>query len=388
MDQATSAIRAGLAAACLLSAAGAAGAQATRLAWSSSGPIAGMHCTQLIEGAAPPEFTWRDNFLCADRDIGLRWSPAGPLSGMRCTQIIEGAEPLQYTWRDNYLCLPQTSPVTLAWSPAGPIAGRSCVQIHEGRDPYGWHDNYLCWTEELRRADLLTITEIRNVKPASGLDAAGEFVFGLIGAGLAVAGSGGVSLGDIYSGAKYGVEVGRYLDQAFSGQDDLIVKIDGRTVLPVGRRYQPVQAGEVIRPNLRASIMGAAQLQLVEWDSPSDWDNLGIWVILGGRTYSAEGVLILAPDPDDGSIYAVSYRVEAGRGDPLAVPRAMLCGTNQCEECARLDCAGHPHDNLDRDGDKPDLIRCPAHFTEAGFIEYPQVFENVFLRVCRHMAAR
>lgn len=388
MGHAGSALSAGLAAACLLAAAGGAAAQATRFAWSSSGPIAGMHCTQLIEGAAPPEFTWRDNFLCTDRDIGLRWSPSGPIAGMRCTQIIEGAEPPQFTWRDNYLCLPQGAPVALNWSSSGPIAGESCVQVHEGRDPYSWHDNYLCWTEDLRRADLLTITRIRNVKPASGLDAAGQFVFGLVGAAIAAAGSGGVSLGDLYDGARFGVAVGQYLDRTFSGQDDLIVKIDGRTVLPAQGSYLPVRGGQTIHPNIRVPIIGAAQLQLIEWDGGSDNDNLGIWVILGGRSYSAEDVVIIAPDAEDGSIYLLSYRVDAGGGNPREVPRSMLCGTNQCNECARLDCAGQPYGDLDRDGDQPDLIRCPAHFTAAGFIEYPQVFENVFLRICRHMAAR
>ncbi|MCL4189341.1 MAG: hypothetical protein KJZ85_17215 [Rhodobacteraceae bacterium] len=388
MRQPGSTTRAGMAAACLAAAAGVAEAQATRLAWSSAGPIAGMHCTQVIEGASPLAHTWRDNFLCTSRDIGLRWSSSGPVAGMRCTQIIEGAEPLEHTWRDNYLCLPQDSPVTLSWSSSGPIPGRACVQVHEGRDPYSWHDNYLCWTEELRRADLLTITEIRNIKPASGLDAAGKAVFGIVGAAVAAAGSGGVSLGDLYDGARFGVTVGQYLDRAFSGQDDLIVKIDGRTLLPAQGPYHAMQAGQMIRPNLRASIIGAAQLQLVEWDGGSDNDNLGVLVILGGRDYVARNVVILAPDDEDGSIYLVSYRVEAGKGTAQDVPNAMLCGTNQCNECARLDCAGQPYGDLDRDGDKPDLIRCPAHFTEAGFIEYPQVFENVFLRVCRHMAAR
>jgi hypothetical protein len=77
-------------------------------------------------------------------DHGIRWSNSGPIAGMRCTQIHEGAEPAQHTWDDNYLCVPTSSPLQLAWSSAGPIAGRQCTQIYEDADPHTWNDNYLC----------------------------------------------------------------------------------------------------------------------------------------------------------------------------------------------------------------------------------------------------
>ena len=364
------------------------GAEAqTRLAWSSAGPIGGMVCTQVHEGASPPEHTWRDNYLCADRDIGLRWSSAGPIAGMDCTQIIEGAEPAQYTWRDNYLCLPKGSRISLRWSPQGAIAGMACVQVHEGRDPYGWHDNYLCWTERRQVADLLTITQIRNIKPASGLDAAGKFALGAIGAAAMSAGSGGISVGDLYDGARFGVAVGEFLDRQFSGQDDLIVRIDGRQYLPVlgTQHYFPMQAGQVIQPNLQAAIMGAGTIQLIEWDGGSDNDNLGMLTVLGGRSYSATDIVVVAPDDEDGSIYAVSYRVDAGADNPQAVTPSMMCGTNQCEICRQLDCQNQDRGGMDRDGDKPDLIRCPPQFDEAGFRRFPQaIVEDVYLRICRH----
>jgi hypothetical protein len=348
-----------------------------------------MVCAQIIEGASPIEHTWRDNYLCAERDLGFRWSSSGPIPGMKCTQISEGAEPLQYTWRDNYLCLPQNSPLTLRWSSAGPIDGMACVQVHEGSDPYSWHDNYLCWIESAQRADLLTITKIKNIKPASGLDAAGKFVFGAMSAVVSAAASGTVSVSDLYDSARLGVEVGQFLDRQFSGQDDLIVKIDGRTVLPTDRTYYPMQAGQEIRPNLQASFNGAARLRLIEWDRGSDNDDLGSVTIIGSRDYTGNDIVVLAPDSEDGSIYLVSFRVEVGRGNPQAIVKSMLCGTNQCDECQRLDCSGQPYGELDRDGDKADLLRCPPHFDEMGFITYPQVLvEDVYLRVCRHKAAR
>jgi hypothetical protein len=259
----------------------------------------------------------------------------------------------------------------------------------EGSDPYGWSDNYLCYSEDRRTADLLTITKIKNIKPALGLDSAGKFLFGAIGAAISAIGSGGVSVGDLYSSGKISVQVGEFLDQQFSGQDDLIVKIDGRTYLPSKGPYFPMQGGQVIYPDLRAAIIGAAQFQLIEWDGGSDNDNLGVLTILGGRSYSATDIVVLAPDDEDGSIYLVSYRVDAGLGNPQAVVKSMLCGTNQCDECTRIDCANQPYGELDRDGDKPDLLRCPPHFNEAGFNHYPQVIvEDVYLRICRHKAVR
>ncbi len=362
---------------------------ATRISWSSSGPIAGLVCTQIIEGASPLEHTWRDNYLCTNQDVGLRWSDSGAIAGMKCTQIIEGAEPAQYTWRDNYLCLPQNSRITLRWSPSGRLAGLDCVQMVEGSDPYGWRDNFLCYSEDRRTADLLIITRIKNIKPASGLDAAGQFLFGAIGAAISAIGSGGVSLGDLYGSGKMSVEAGKFLDRQFSGQDDLIVKVDGRTLLPKQGDYFPMQGGQVINPDLRTAIIGAGQLQLIEWDSGSDNDNLGTLTILGGRSYKGTDIVILAPAKEDGSIYLVSYEVVLGLGNPQAVVNSMLCGTNQCNECNRLDCKNQPYGDLDRDGDKPDLLRCPPHFVEAGFNPYPQaIVEDVYLRICRHMAAR
>jgi hypothetical protein len=109
--------------------------------WSSAGAIAGMTCTQLIETADP--HTWNDNYLCSNRDFGLRWSSAGAIAGMLCTQIVEMADP--HTWQDNYLCTPPASPLKLFWSAQNPIAGKTCVQIIETADPDTWNDNYLCY---------------------------------------------------------------------------------------------------------------------------------------------------------------------------------------------------------------------------------------------------
>lgn len=361
--------------------------------WSSSGPISGLQCTQIIEGASPAEHTWRDNYLCTDRDVGLRWSPSGPIAGMQCTQIIEGAEPAEYTWRDNYLCLPISSQISLHWSPSGPIQGLTCVQTHEGRDPYGWHDNYLCYNEQPNYEqpsyiDLLTIIQITNVKPAGGLDAAGQFAFGAIGAAIsagATAATGGtITASSLVDSVKTGVRVGEFLDQQFSGQDDLIVKVDGRTLLPSSGTYFPMQGGQVIWPNIQAAFRGSARISLIEYDSGSDNDDLGGLKVTGGRDYVVTDAVVLAPLEEDGSIYYVTYKVEANRGNPQAIVQSILCGTNQCDECFNPDCSGQPYGELDRDGDLEDLKSCPDAFKTTNYIEYPQfLVDDVYLRVCQ-----
>ena len=48
--------------------------------WSNAGPINGMHCTQILEGADP--HTWKDNYFCHKMgprylNVGMRWHSAG-----------------------------------------------------------------------------------------------------------------------------------------------------------------------------------------------------------------------------------------------------------------------------------------------------------------------
>ena len=74
----------------------------------------------------------------------MRWSFAGPITGMKCTQINEGAEPAEHSWTDNYLCVPDDSSLDFQWSSAGPLATKECIQWLEAADGHTWHDNYLC----------------------------------------------------------------------------------------------------------------------------------------------------------------------------------------------------------------------------------------------------
>lgn len=114
------------------------------ITWSYAGKINGKHCVQINEPSDP--HTWGDNYLCTEKNLGIRWSFAGQISGMRCTQIHETSDP--HTWGDNYLCVPTTSELHFAWSSAGAIAGQNCIKINEPADPHTWDDNFLCFTLE------------------------------------------------------------------------------------------------------------------------------------------------------------------------------------------------------------------------------------------------
>lgn len=106
--------------------------------WSAAGVIPGKICVPIGEVADP--FTWDDNFLCTQRDFGLRWSSGGIIPDMVCTQWLEPSDP--HTWNDNYLCAPVD--LGLRWSSLGPIPGLRCTPINEPADPHTWADNYLC----------------------------------------------------------------------------------------------------------------------------------------------------------------------------------------------------------------------------------------------------
>ncbi len=118
------------------------------LAFSDHGPIPGMACVSVNEGADPA--SWGDNYLCSPQSRGFAWSSAGPIAGMRCTQVSEGLEPPETTWTDNYLCVPTSSPLQLTWSMSGPLLGKACVRWYEPTDPHAWTDNYLCYEEPLK----------------------------------------------------------------------------------------------------------------------------------------------------------------------------------------------------------------------------------------------
>jgi hypothetical protein len=122
----------------------AASCEKIQFTWSFTGPLPPpLVCVQIVEPSDPD--AWSDNYLCTQRDFGLKWSFAGKDPTLPfCTQINEPAEPAAQMWADHYLC----SPVDyhLQWFIAGKPADPTldCVQIVEPSDPDAWGDNYLC----------------------------------------------------------------------------------------------------------------------------------------------------------------------------------------------------------------------------------------------------
>ncbi|MBL8910668.1 MAG: N-acetylmuramoyl-L-alanine amidase [Archangium sp.] len=112
--------------------------------FSCDGPQPAQTCVNLNEPSDPD--TWTDNFLCSATDYGFRWSYTGPIEGMDCTNVSEGAEPLASVWSDNFFCAPKQSPWIISYSSAGPIEGKTCVHLNETVDlANSWGDNFLCF---------------------------------------------------------------------------------------------------------------------------------------------------------------------------------------------------------------------------------------------------
>lgn len=248
--------------------------------------------------------------------------------------------------------------------------------------------------------DLVTITKIKCHKSAGGLDGAAIAGFAALGAtvaglatglvaGSTVMGTGGAgAIGVVavskvaiakaaVSGAGAAVGAAKFLDSKFSGQDDLIVWVDGKKVLPTSGKFQAMNAGQEITPNVTASIKGTGIISLFEYDSGSDNDPLGNLIVQGGSDVTVQDAIVLAPREEDGSVYFVSYKVEKGKGVEADVVMTTLCGTVDSG-------CGINQPDLDRDKDVSDLVPCPERFREAGLVKYPQIWPaaDVYLRRC------
>ena len=259
-------------------------------------------------------------------------------------------------------------------------------------------------------ADLLIIDKIKCVKPAGGLDAAGlvgltaltaALTGGAVFSGTAI-GAGGatfvtaaeISTAASVGGASAGVflEARDFLDEEFSGIDDLIVQVNGKQVFPLDRTFFGMDAGHEINPNIRVSFEQGVRVELIEHDSGSDNDLLANIDIRSdekdlmnpGEDYSIERRVVYSPGDEEGSIYEISYRILRNQGNTDNVTTDLMCGTNQCTECATGICEEQDYSQLDRDGDLEDILSCPFPYEETGFIKFPQfIVDDVYLKKCR-----
>jgi hypothetical protein len=251
-------------------------------------------------------------------------------------------------------------------------------------------------------ADKLIIKSIKAQKTAHGLDSSSKTGFAALGAAIGVAAASAAApataglstFAAIKAGGSGGgaaLAAANLLDGKYSGQDDLIVRVNGRKVWPIGVGFQPMNPGEEIFPNIEASFEFGVRIQLVEYDSGSDDDDLGALDISStfydltdpGADYGKDQVIVLSPSDEDGSIYLITYVVLRNQGDPSQVIKSMICGTAQCNACFNAACVGQQISHLDRDGDLEDLKSCPYPFVTTGFQKFPQfIVDDVYLRVC------
>lgn len=261
-------------------------------------------------------------------------------------------------------------------------------------------------------ADKLVIEKIECKRVATGIDnwskagiaAVGGFIAGgavmLIG-GTTVVATGGAAVGTIpvtlgavagaaASGSSAAVAALTFMDGPTSGQDDLIVNVNGKKVIPSSGNYKAMEAGDIIYPEVSVDFDKGCEIQLIEWDSWSDDDDMGSIRVNSdandktakGKNYRVEAALMMSVE--EGSVYLVTYRVE--KVSSPKVSKWALCGTNACKDCPKSNCDGTNNDGLDRDGDKEDLRACPYPMVTSGWKEYPQYwpFDDVYLRICKH----
>jgi len=259
--------------------------------------------------------------------------------------------------------------------------------------------------------DLLTIVEVKCVRSATGIDSAARAgasaLGGAIGAGVAalvggtaIVTSGGtatplvvpVTKGALVSAASGGASAAvgalEFLSRSSSGQDDLVVEVNGMRVWPSSGKYYPIKPGQSFRPNARVSFDRGARIQLVEYDSGSDDDDLGHIDVRvegtenqAGQSYTVREAVVFSEE--EGSVYLVTYKVDVGAGD-TSRGQWQMCGTARCRACSTNECGSDSSSGLDRDGDTEDLKSCPFPLRHKRYRTWPQTwpFEDVHLRVC------
>ncbi len=276
----TLAVSAGLACAGLAGA-GTASAEEIQFYWNSAGPIAGKSCIQLYEGATN---SWHDNYLCTDRDYGLRWVGDGNRpANMDCTPVKEGAGGA--AWNDNYLCAPRNFPWHLRFAEWGRLGGYKCKLIPEGAGGWAWLDNSICtrpkygtvgmnryffrrdyWKKTAHGKSILAMADDSDVMGDIAFSALNDSL-SLAASSALAAGSGGAIGADPVSGAAIGSAVGKVTD-AFRDKDGRLPRLAKFTNHPA--TYLQMDNGNWCR------IENGAELAHIERDALEPMDRYDI----------------------------------------------------------------------------------------------------------------
>jgi len=258
------------------------------------------------------------------------------------------------------------------------------------------------------RADTLIIEKIHCQRVATGIDnwarAGAAALGGLVAGGITAAGGGATAVGTggatlpvtavavakaAAAGSSAGLSAIEFMNGPTSGQDDLIVTVNGKTVYPEHGKYAAMEAGYSRYPDVSYEFETGCEIQLIEYDSGSDNDDMGSIRVdsaandrtAPGADYWVDRAVVMSEE--EGSLYYITYRVI--RSKAKVDMKWALCGTAACKDCSNPNCQGTSNSGLDRDKDKSDLKSCPYPLVTSGYKEYPQSwpFADVYLRICR-----
>ncbi len=164
-----------------------------------------------------------------------------------------------------------------------------------------------------------TIRSVRCVSPSSGVNnvsrAAAAAVGGAVGgatATVAAGATGGVLIGTlglaIAGGAGTGVTVINGLDSVFSGTDDLYIMVNGNRAWPSSRSYTEVRSQQRLDVNYTTPLTGATSIELMEYDSVSGDDSMGV-LILQPMQLSLPGERQWLVPGTEGSTYEIAVEI-------------------------------------------------------------------------------
>jgi len=196
-------------------------------------------------------------------------------------------------------------------------------------------------------------------------------------------------LKEVFEAGKAGKEIAGkaadFLQEHYSGTDEVVVKVDGQQVSPkarYGSKYLSMSQGTTNLVNVRVSFRTHARIQLMEWDWFTAHDDLGHLDVVGGRDKTLEDVMIVGKT----SVYAISLKIEAGKGNRKSMIGYLLCGPNKCIQCLDRECYNQDWSGLTRvtSYGKGDVMDCIDGFEHLKWERYPQwwPYSDKYLRVC------
>merc|ERR1711988_2968 len=266
-------------------------------------------------------------------------------------------------------------------------------------------------------ADTIIIEEITCIQAATGISteataavAALSSLAAVLGTAIAggavVVGTGGAAIGTVpltltavakaaAGGLSAGITAMHALDKLTSGEDDLIVTINGVKVWPTGGLvHGRIEAGQTIRPNIHFDVDGDLHvtnvIRFLEHDSDgSGHDDLGQIPIFHnekkGKNYDRT---LMTYSKKEGDLYQVKYSVK--RNNKGKKPRWLQCGVSVCIECFNDPCCKKTSRvGLDKDKDKEDVRKCPPKWKNRGWKTFNLLFPaaDVYLRICANSQA-